>query len=127
MRGTISHHKASGWTNFGKVNETIRLVDKARSKGVDIIIDLYPWRFGGTTKSLGSRFADFLSEDKQCISPREELLEKLIDASEWDKLKSAVLDAVEKAKIGSGAVFLIYPLSAFELIVPRGSDKIIAC
>jgi N-acyl-D-amino-acid deacylase len=98
VRGTISHHKASGWTNFGKVNETIRLVDKARRKGVDIIIDLYPWRFGGTTKSLGSRFADFLSEDKQCKTPREELLEKLKDDSEWDKLKSAVLEAVEEEK-----------------------------
>jgi len=94
VRGTISHHKASGRTNFGKVNETIRMVEKARGKGVDIIIDLYPWRFGGTTKSLGSRFAAFLSGDKPGKSPRMELVEQLKDDSGWERLKAAALEAV---------------------------------
>lgn len=98
VRGTISHHKASGWTNFGKVNETIRMVEKARGRGVDVIIDLYPWRIGGTTKSLGSRFATFLSGDNLGKSPRVELVEKLKDDAEWEKLKEAALEAVEKEK-----------------------------
>lgn len=98
VRGTISHHKASGWTNFGKVNETIRMVEKARGRGVDVIIDLYPWRIGGTTKSLGSRFATFLSGDNIGKSPRVELVEKLKDDAEWEKLKEAALEAVEKEK-----------------------------
>lgn len=98
VRGTISHHKASGWTNFGKVNETIRMVEKARGKGIDIIIDLYPWRIGGTTKSLGSRFADFLSEDQHSKSPRVELVEMLKDDGEWARIKSATLEAVEEEK-----------------------------
>lgn len=98
VRGTISHHKASGGTNFGKVNETIRMVEKARGRGVDVIIDLYPWRIGGTTKSLGSRFATFLSGDNLGKSPRVELVEKLKDDAEWEKLKEAALEAVEKEK-----------------------------
>lgn len=98
VRGTISHHKASGSTNFGKVNETIRMVEKARGRGVDVIIDLYPWRIGGTTKSLGSRFATFLSGDNLGKSPRVELVEKLKDDAEWEKLKEAALEAVEKEK-----------------------------
>jgi N-acyl-D-amino-acid deacylase len=98
VRGTISYHKASGWTNFGKVNETTRMVEKARGKGVDIIIDLYPWRIGGTTKSLGSRFADFLSGDNLCKFPRVELVKMLKDDGEWERLKAAALEAVEKEK-----------------------------
>jgi N-acyl-D-aspartate/D-glutamate deacylase len=98
VRGTISHHKASGRSNYGKVNETIRMVEKARKKGVDIIIDLYPWRFGGTTKSLGDRFAGFLSGDLPGKTPREELVEHLKDDTEWKRLKTAAYEAVEHEK-----------------------------
>jgi N-acyl-D-amino-acid deacylase len=98
VRGTISHHKASGKANYGKVNETIRMVEKARNNGIDIIIDLYPWRFGGTTKSLGLKFASFLIEENPEKTPREELVEQLKDEKGWEKLKSAALEAIEHEK-----------------------------
>ena len=98
VRGTISHHKASGRSNYGKVNETLRMVEKARKKGVDIIIDLYPWRYGGTTKSLGGRFAGYLSGDLPGKTPREELVEHLKDEAEWLRLKTAAIEAVEHEK-----------------------------
>lgn len=95
-RGTISHHKASGWTNFGKITETIRMVDRARAGGVNVIIDLYPWRIGGTTKSLGGRFKVSLSSNDSSKTPREELVELLKEDSSWEKLKSAALESVRK-------------------------------
>lgn len=98
VKGTISHHKASGRSNYGKVNETIRMVERARDKGVDVIIDLYPWRFGGTTKSLGSRFASFLSGDILGKHPRVELVERLKDDAEWERLKESALEAIEKER-----------------------------
>ena len=39
----ISHHKIVGQPNFGKSVETLRLVDEARARGVDVTLDLYPY------------------------------------------------------------------------------------
>lgn len=96
-RGTISHHKASGPSNFGKVHETLRLVEAARRRGVDIIVDMYPWRIGGLTKSLGGRFKGELP-DGSSISTRKKLLEGLRDPERWAQIKAAALANQEKAR-----------------------------
>ncbi len=44
----ISHHKASGRDNWGKVMKTLTMIDKARSEGVDITCDQYPYTAGST-------------------------------------------------------------------------------
>lgn len=95
VRGIISHHKASGSGNYGKASETIRMVDRARVKGVNVIIDLYPWRFGGTIKSLGTRF---LPTDpmKQAPSQREALIKQLRDDELWGKLKASAIEKRDK-------------------------------
>ena len=89
VRGTISHHKAMGRNNFGKVCETLRMVERARARGVDAVVDQYPWRHGGVTKSLGGYFKREFP-DGLSIRTREELVEKLRDPEEWGKLKAAV-------------------------------------
>ncbi len=38
----ISHHKAGGRKNWGKVNETLELVEKAWAHGLDVHLDQYP-------------------------------------------------------------------------------------
>jgi len=81
VRGTIAHHKASGSNNYGKACETIRMVERARVRGINIIIDQYPWRHGGVTKSLGARFVG-----QDSVMSREELVEKLKDDDECTKL-----------------------------------------
>ena len=96
VRGTISHHKASGRNNYGKASETIRMVERARGRGIDIIIDQYPWRYGGVTKSLGARFTEAPLGEEAVVRTREELVEKLKDPEEWEKLRSAALEAREK-------------------------------
>jgi N-acyl-D-amino-acid deacylase len=47
--GEISHHKAAGRKNWGLVNETLRLLDEARDRGVDMTADQYPYTAGSTT------------------------------------------------------------------------------
>ncbi len=91
VRGTISHHKAMGRGNYGKVNETLRMVTRARERGVDIIVDQYPWRHGGVTKSLGARFK---SKDPEgpVIQTREELVDNLRDPEKWRRVKAAALE-----------------------------------
>jgi N-acyl-D-amino-acid deacylase len=44
----ISHHKASGKSNWGKVKQTLKLIDEARNMGVDVTCDVYPYLAGST-------------------------------------------------------------------------------
>ena len=39
----ISHHKTSGRGNWGKSRETLKLVDEARERGLDVTCDVYPY------------------------------------------------------------------------------------
>lgn len=48
----ISHHKAAGQSNWGKVNETLHLMQNARCRGVEINCDVYPYVAGSTTMTV---------------------------------------------------------------------------
>ena len=39
----ISHHKAMGEANWGRVRESLALIDARRAAGVDITLDQYPY------------------------------------------------------------------------------------
>lgn len=45
VRAEISHHKAIGRANFGKVAETLAMMEEARRSGVDVTCDCYPYAF----------------------------------------------------------------------------------
>ncbi|MBM3218913.1 MAG: D-aminoacylase [Candidatus Rokubacteria bacterium] len=45
----ISHHKASGRRNWGRVRDSLALIDEARARGVDVTTDQYPYTAGSTT------------------------------------------------------------------------------
>ena len=44
----ITHHKIIGQANWGKSVETLKLVDEARARGVDVTIDQYPYTASST-------------------------------------------------------------------------------
>lgn len=44
----ISHHKASGRTSWGMVRESLKLIEEARARGVDVTADQYPYASGST-------------------------------------------------------------------------------
>jgi len=44
----ISHHKTSGKSNWGKVKQSLKIIDEARSIGVDVTCDVYPYLAGST-------------------------------------------------------------------------------
>ena len=44
----ISHHKASGRENWGKVRDSLRLIEEARARGTDVTADQYPYTSGST-------------------------------------------------------------------------------
>lgn len=45
----ISHLKAAGRSNWGRVNSAMELVEDARSRGLDVTCDVYPYTAGSTT------------------------------------------------------------------------------
>ncbi|MEK8132878.1 D-aminoacylase [Paenibacillus filicis] len=45
----ISHLKAAGKANWGKVLEAIELIEDARARGMDVTCDVYPYHAGSTT------------------------------------------------------------------------------
>jgi N-acyl-D-aspartate/D-glutamate deacylase len=44
----ISHHKASGRENHGRVRDSLRLIEEARGRGIDVTADQYPYTAGST-------------------------------------------------------------------------------
>jgi N-acyl-D-amino-acid deacylase len=47
----ISHHKAAGRWNWGKVKTTLGMIDRAREDGIDVHSDVYPYAAGSTVLS----------------------------------------------------------------------------
>jgi N-acyl-D-amino-acid deacylase len=45
----ISHHKASGKAHWGKVRGSIRLIEDARARGLDVTADQYPYPASSTS------------------------------------------------------------------------------
>ena len=48
VRVQLSHHKASGKANWGKVKESVALIEDARKAGVDVQADQYPYTASST-------------------------------------------------------------------------------
>jgi N-acyl-D-amino-acid deacylase len=45
----VSHHKASGRRNWGRVRDSLRLIEEARARGLDVTADQYPYTAGSTS------------------------------------------------------------------------------
>jgi N-acyl-D-amino-acid deacylase len=45
----ISHHKAAGTNNYGKVNGALKVMAEARQRGVEVNCDVYPYIAGSST------------------------------------------------------------------------------
>jgi N-acyl-D-amino-acid deacylase len=44
----VSHHKAAGRENWGRVRDSLALIDDARARGLDVSADQYPYTSGST-------------------------------------------------------------------------------
>lgn len=48
VRVQLSHHKAVTRRNWGRVEQSLRLVDEAQARGLDVTVDVYPYTAGST-------------------------------------------------------------------------------
>ncbi len=97
--GCVSHHKAVFPENFGKVNETLRIIDRARARGLEIICDFYPWTHAAEGNLGGVFLPHVLSPDmtiEQMMSAMDNLLELIMDGETWSKVKTAIHDGFAK-------------------------------
>jgi N-acyl-D-amino-acid deacylase len=75
----ITHHKVVGRTNWGKSAETLRLVDQARARGLDVTIDQYPY----TSGHLSAQFQAWALEGS-----RDDVLNRLKNPALRIKIKA---------------------------------------
>jgi N-acyl-D-amino-acid deacylase len=52
VRVEISHHKATGRYNWGKLRRTLRLMELAREEEIDVCCDIYPYTAGSSTITM---------------------------------------------------------------------------
>ena len=48
-RAVVSHHKVGEMKNWGKVTETLKMIDKANAEGMDVYMDTYPYTASHTS------------------------------------------------------------------------------
>jgi N-acyl-D-amino-acid deacylase len=83
----ISHHKACGIENWGKVEKTLWMMEEARARGVDVTCDVYPYTACGTDLvSLIPNWAHEGGVDK--------LRERLKDPKNRERVKKEMLEGL---------------------------------
>jgi len=76
----ISHHKAAGRRSWGKLKETLQLMEYARKRGVDVTYDQYPYTAGMT--SLVTLLPPWVHEGGM-----DKLLERVRNDETWMRIR----------------------------------------
>lgn len=79
----ISHHKAAGKPNWGKTEETLRLMKGARARGVDVTCDQYPYDAAMT--SLATLLPPWVH-----VGGMDEMLNRLRSSGERERMKKDI-------------------------------------
>lgn len=87
-RVQISHHKACGPANWGKVNDTLPLLAAARARGLDVRADQYP--YVATCTSLDVNVPAWAHD-----GGKEQLVARLQDAALLPRLRAETRAGVE--------------------------------
>ena len=84
----ISHHKAGGKKNWGKIKKTLEMVERARAQGIDVHLDQYPYNAGSTT--LGSILPPWVHE-----GGLDQALERLKDPQVRSRIKKEMEQGIK--------------------------------
>ena len=89
----ISHLKAAGGGNWGSVTRAMELIEEARSRGLDVTCDVYPYTAGSTSLTtllppwaLEGGVSKTLKRLKDTISRKRVKAELRQDRDDWDNL-----------------------------------------
>ena len=85
----ISHFKVNGQNNWGRSDEALSLVKKARLEGIDVTIDQYPYTASST--NLGILLPDWVLADGQ-----DSILSRLKNPAIRAKVKAHSIDMITR-------------------------------
>ncbi|NPV80469.1 MAG: D-aminoacylase [Firmicutes bacterium] len=135
----ISHHKAQGRQNWGKVKDTLRMMEDARSRGIDVACDVYPYTASSTGLSviIPSWVADGGTRQMMERLRDERVLERLRPVVEheqgeklgWDKIvisqvkshKNKIFEGKDLATIAKESGMTPFDIS-IRLLLEEGMD-----
>jgi N-acyl-D-amino-acid deacylase len=83
----ISHHKASGRESWGKVRESIKLIEAAQARGQSVHADQYPYTAGSTSLNavlVNGAFADDLESGIGGVLPEDVVIASAPDYPQWE-------------------------------------------
>jgi N-acyl-D-amino-acid deacylase len=83
----ITHHKVIGIENYGASVESLRLVDAARARGIDVSIDQYPYTASQT--GITALIPQWAQE-----GGRERMLERIDSPETRGTVKAAIVDKI---------------------------------
>lgn len=90
----LTHHKVVGAPMWGKSTETLRMVDEAIARGVDVSIDQYPYTASSTSLTI-------LFPGWSLDGGREALLERLADPETRARIRSEIVYRIEVDRGGN--------------------------
>ena len=91
----ISHHKATGRANHGKVRESLALIERTRDEGLDITADQYPYHASSTT--LQAMLPPWAQEGGV-----DQVVRRLQDGSTRERIRSELLNSLGEMRMGAG-------------------------
>lgn len=89
----VTHHKIIGTPNWGRSEETIRLVEEARARGVDVTIDQYPYTASST--GLTALVPQWAQEGGDSA-----MRERFQDAAARSRIKAAIVKNIREDRGG---------------------------
>jgi dihydroorotase/N-acyl-D-amino-acid deacylase len=90
----VTHHKIVGKGNWGRSMDTLRMVDEARRRGVDVTIDQYPYTASSTGTSV-------LFPQWSLEGGRREFSARLADPAQRARIKAAIIERISQDR-GAG-------------------------
>ena len=106
VRLEISHIKAMGPRNHGKVEQALKMMSDARAEGVDVAADVYPYTASST--SLVSRLPGWALD-----GGGRALLKRLADKDQRKKISEALAERFKGEIDPSGIVLAALPLGKY--------------
>jgi len=93
----VTHHKVIGKASWGKSVDTLRLIDEARQRGVDVTLDVYPYPASSTNISAA------LMPSWAQEGTRDDILKRLRDPVMRDRIARETVRIILEGRGGGDA------------------------
>ena len=93
----VTHHKVIGKASWGKTVETLRLIDEARQRGVDVTLDAYPYAASAT--SISAALMPTWAQE----GTRDEILQRLRDPVTRGRIAREAVQIIMEGRGGGDA------------------------